>query len=310
MPLVNPAGPADPYHDAASGYARRPNRPHPSGALVDPLPNPLAEAPFTRVLQLYGCNRIAGASFYRLRYRFNGGPLAPFVGLTWPVYRVVGGVLQSHWPVSDGAGWYPILPAADNWFPDLLLLEWNTNAFADGLYTVQLELADAGKNPVGAPSAAVSFRVDNSKPVATFTQLRWRKAGAGAFQPLPLTCPLIPRGVAPSDIEIEVSYSVSAAHLRSVSLSGGGCGAGSPSLISPISTAQHWHTAPGDNAAVNTAVFALSAAEPQGAYSFSLFASSRAFNPSGGDNGHLADWNYDPVYNYVIPTLPVAVVNA
>jgi hypothetical protein len=219
MPLVNPPGPADPFHDAATGYARRPNRPHPSGSFVDPLPNPLAEAPFTNVLQLYGCNRVQGASFYRLRYSFNGGPLAPFVGLTWPLYRVVGGSLQTHWPVSDASGWYPVLPAADNWFTDLLLLEWNTRAFADGLYSVQLELADAAKNRVGAPSATVGFRVDNSRPVAVFTQLRWRKAG-GVFQPLPLICPLIPRGVVPSDIEIEVSYSVSAAHLRSVSLSG------------------------------------------------------------------------------------------
>ncbi len=310
MPLVNPPGPADPYHDAASGYARRPNRPHPSGAFIDPLPNPLAESPFTNVLQLYGCNRIKGASFYRLRYSYNGGALAPFVGLTWPLYRVVAGSLQTHWPVSDANGWYPILPAADNWFPDLLLLEWNTRAFANGLYTVQLELADAAKNPVGAPSAAVGFRVDNSNPVATFTQLRWRKAGVGPFQPLPLVCPLIPRGVVPSDIEIEVSYSVSAAHLRSVSLTGGGCGAGTPTLLSALSTAQHWHTGPADNTVINTATFALPATAPQGAYSFSLMAASRAFNPSGGDGGHLADWNYDPVYNYVIPMLPVAVVNA
>lgn len=309
MPLVNPPGPADPYHDAATGYARRPNRPHPSGAFVDPLPNPLAESPYTNVLQLYGCNRIAGASFYRLQYQFNGGSLVPFVGLTWPLYRVVGGSLQTHWPVSDANGWYPILPAADGWFPDLLLLEWNTRAVADGTYTVQLELADGAKNPVGSPSTPIAFRIDNSNPTAVFTGLRWRKSG-GVFQSLPLICPLIPRGVVPSDIEIEVSYSVSAQHLRSVALGGGGCGAGSPVLISPLSSAQHWHTSPADNSVAATAVFSLPATAPQGAYSFSLTAASRAFNPSGGDGGHLVDWNYDPVYNYVVPTLPVAVVNA
>jgi hypothetical protein len=309
MPLVNPAGPTDPYHDAAGGYARRPNRPHPSGAFIDPLPNPLAEAPFTRVLDLYGCNRVAGASFYRLRYRFNGGPLAPFVGLSWPLWRLFGGVLQQLWPASDANGWYPILAAADGWFPDLLLLEWDTRAFPDGLYTVQLELGDGAKNPVGAPSAAVGLRIDNSAPNASFTQLRWRKLG-GAFQPLPLICPLIPRGVVPSDIEIEVSYSASAPHLRSVSLSGGGCGAEAPTLSSALSTAQHWHTSAADNAVADTAIFSLSAAAPPGAYSFFLVAASRAFNPSGGDGGALADWNYDPVYNYVTPMLPVAVVNA
>jgi len=308
MPLVNPVGPADPYVDAGTGYARRPNRPHPSGAFVDPNPHPLAESPFTHVLQLYGCNRVNNAAFYRLRYSFNGGPLASFVGLTWPLYRVVAGNLQSLWPISDAAGWYPVLPAADNWFPDLLLLEWPTNQFLDGLYSVQLEVGNAAKNVIGT-SSVVGFRIDNSAPFAQFTRLRWRKSG-GIFQELPLTCPVIPRGVIPSDIEIEVSYTVSAAHLRSVQLGGGGCGGGSPTLLSALSTAEHWHSSVGDNSVSNTATFQLLATAPAGAYSFNLLAASRAFNPAGGDGGHSADWNYDPIYNYSPPSLPVAVVNA
>ena len=308
MPLVNPVGPADPYIDAATGYARRPNRPHPSGAFVDPNPHPLAESPYTDVLQLYGCNRVRNAAFYRLRYTFNGGPLASFVGLTWPLYRVVAGILQSHWPVSDANGWYPVLPTADGWFPDLLLLEWPTNGFTDGLYSVQLEIGNGAKNVIGT-SAVVGFRIDNSRPTHQFTRLRWRKTG-GSFQDLPLTCPVIPRGVVPSDIEIEVSYTTAAAHLRSVQLSGGGCGGGTPTLISPLSTAQHWHTSTADNSFTSVATFQLLATALAGAYSFNLVVASRAFNPAGGDGGHLADWNYDPVYNYIAPALPVAVVNA
>ena len=33
-------------------------------------------------------------------------------------------------------------------------------------------------------------------------------------------------------------------------------------------------------------------------------------NPAGSDNGHLADWNYDPVYAYAQPEIRVAIVNA
>jgi hypothetical protein len=121
---------------------------------------------------------------------------------------------------------------------------------------------------------------------------------------------VIPRGVVPSDIEIEVSYTAAAAHLRSVQLSGGGCGGGTPTLISALSTAQHWHTSTADNSVTSVATFQLLATALPGAYSFNLLAASRAFNPAGGDGGHLADWNYDPIYNYVAPSLPVAVVNA
>jgi hypothetical protein len=312
MPLVNPPAPADPYHDAASGYGRRPNRPHPSGNLTDPLPNPLAEAPYTRVLQLYGCNHGGGAVNYRLRYSFNGSALAPFTGLTWPLWRVVGGVLQTLWPAADANGWYPILPDADGWFPPHLLLDWPTGSFPNGLYTVQLELGNAAKAVINT-SAAIGFRIDNTAPAAQFTELRWRVTGGVWSPPLELICPVITRpmvGGKPVDIEFRVSYQAMAAHLRSVQLSGGGCGGGNPTLVSALSTAQHWHTTPADNSVANTAIFALPGAMPQGAYSFSLFAASRAFNSAGGDGGQLADWEYDPVYNYVVPTLPVAVVNA
>lgn len=308
-PLVHDDPPADPYFNAVSGYAVRPNRPHPSGALIDPLPNPAATAPLARTLQLYGCHRIQNAAHYRVRYSFNGGASVPFVGLTWPLYRIVGGSLQSHWPISDAAGWYPVLPAADGWFPDLLLVEWNSAAVPDGRYELQLDIGDAAKNVIGT-SAPVALRIDNSAPSAQFTKLRWRRAGDVAWIDLPLTCAVIGRGVAPSDIQIEVSYSVAASHLRSVVLRGGGCGGGNPSLSSALGSAQHWHTGPFDNSVTNTAVFDLAAVHPAGGYSFSLYASSRAFNPSGGDGGHLADWNYDPGPIYVIPSLPVAVVNA
>ncbi len=315
MPLINPPGPADPYHNAVTGYARRPNRPHPSGniapVLAD-LPLPLAETPYTHTLQLYGCNHGEGAVYYRLRYSFNGGASVPFTGISWPLHRLVGGVLQTLWPAPDANGWYPILPAADGWFPQSLLLNWPTGSFQNGTYTVELDLGNAAKAVINT-SAPVKFRIDNSIPTGQFMKLRWRVVGGVWSPPMSLNCPVIPRptvGGNPVDIEIEVSYQASALHLRSVVLSGGGCGVGNnTTLISALSTAQHWHTIPADNSIINTAIFALSGLALQGAYSFNLLAVSRAFNPAGGDGGFEADWNYDPVYNYIWPTLPVAVVN-
>jgi hypothetical protein len=312
MPLVNPPAPADPYHDAGTGYARRPNRPHPSGNLADPPPNPLAQSPYSGTLQLYGCHHIDGAAFYRLRYTFNGGAVAPFVGLSWPVHRLVGGVLNTIWTSADSQGWYPILPESENWFPEHLLLNWPTTGFANGTYTVDLQLGDAGKSVIDT-SASVAFRIDNASPFGQFTELRWRVVGGAWSAPLNLVCPTIIRPVTPTgdpqDIEFMVSYQASAQHLRSVVVSAGGCGGGTPTLVSPLPTAQRWHTNPADNAVANTATFALSGSSPQGAYSFNMFAVSRAFNPAGGDGGFEADWNYDPTRIWIHRLLPVAVVN-
>ncbi|MEZ5356136.1 MAG: hypothetical protein R2762_26165 [Bryobacteraceae bacterium] len=309
-PLVNPALPADPYHDNGTGYARRVNRPHPTGALVDPPPNPLAETPYASTLSLFGCNRIGNAKFYRVRYSHNGSPVAPFTGLTWPLYRLgAGGALETLWPAADGAGWYPVLPQAENWFPDLLLLDWNTAAFADGVYTLDLQLGNAAKNVV-ATSAQVRFVVDNSRPSFQFTKLRWRKSG-GAWHDLPLACAVIPRGVVPSDIDIEVSFTSSAAHMRSVRFTAGGCGAGgNPTLSSALSTVEHWHVNAADNTFNSTAIYSVAAVQPAGAYSLGATVAGRAFNPSGGDGGQLVDWNYNPVIRYITPSMGVAIVNA
>ena len=126
-PLSNLPAPAAPYFDAATGYANRPNRPRPSGNPLDPPGDPnLTETPLTRTLQLYGCAEIPGASFYRLQYRYNGGAEVPFTGLSWNLYRMVSGSLQVHPVSADGAGWYPVIPSADNWHPHDMLLECRT----------------------------------------------------------------------------------------------------------------------------------------------------------------------------------------
>jgi len=322
MPVINPLAPAAPYHETLLGYARRVNRPHPSGNLVDPLPNPLAKTPYTRVLQIYGCNHKAGASFYRLMYSYNGGAEVPFRGLTWPLYRVVGGALQSLWPTADANGWYSILPDADGWFPAHLLLDWPSGQYPDGTYRLTVQLANAAKVMLPPASAAVSFRIDNSYPTGLFTDLSWRVAGAAAWNPLPMVCPMIVRssvGGIPATIELRISYVASAGHLRSVVLTAGGCGAGGPAKLvapnwsdppSPDDPYEHWHTNTFDNSVARTAIFSLPGSSHPGCYSVALSVHGRAFNPSGGDGGQLSDWEYDPVYNWVYRQMNVAVVDS
>jgi hypothetical protein len=325
MPLHNLPAPADPYHDSETGYARRPNRPHPSGNLIDPLPNPEATAPFTGTLQLYGCNHLAGAQYYRLRYAYQDpvtlvvAPVVPFTNLTWTVFRWVGtpGHLEVLNVAPDADGWYLILADADGWLPSHLLLNWPTGSA--GLYTIEMQLGNATKAVIHT-TPSVGIRVDNSDPTSTsvFTGLAWRLAGTVAWTDLELICPVVTRP-AGADIEFKVSYQVSAAHLRSLRLSGGGCGGGAPLRLSEpdwsdppssVNPYEHWHMNAGDNSVARTAIFLLPGTAPQGAYSFNLAVYGRAFNPSGGDGGFEADWDYDPIYSQTHPSLPVAVVNA
>jgi hypothetical protein len=242
----------------------------------------------------------------------NTSPQASFK-LSWSLHRFVGGVLQETIPAFDADGWYEVLKASDDWFPDLLLLEWQTWEFPNGLYTLTLEIADAGKNVIGT-SASVGIRVDNSAPDAGFTGLGWRYSDVGgSFTDLSLDCPVITRDDSRA-IDIQISYSASSPSFRSFAISAGACGAGSSiAPTSDITTLQHWTTdANFDNSVSNSAIFQIPAGSLQGSYTFSLEADSRAFNPSGGDGGDspVVEWNYNVTYKYVSRLLAVAVVNA
>jgi hypothetical protein len=313
MPLTNPPNPADPYHNATAGYARRPNRPHPSGDLIENLPKPLASTPFSRTLQLYGCVELGGAAFYRIQFSVdNGGTFQPFVGLTWPLNRP--SPPWQIWPTSDGAGWYSVIPAADNWNPPNLLLEWSTSAA--GKYVLRLELGDAMKNVI-ATAPDVALQIDNTAPTVVFDQLSWKftnEPDAAFTQPgrsLLGICPTIHRGAIPADVEVLMRVSVSALHLRHATIGASGCGGAGPSLAADASNhTEHWHTGPLDNSEQFYGRYAINVASPEGAYTFGCYAASRAFNPAGHDGGHLADWNYDPIEIYTNPAIAVAVVNS
>lgn len=313
MPVVN----VPTIYDPVNGYALRPNRPHPSGLFGDPLPNPPAASPFHGAVSLFGCNKTdPRATHYRLLYKYSadGGATftsyTPFVGLTWPLFRLNGaGNPEWHYPAADAAGWYPIVlpPGPNPFLPQDLLLDWPTYAFANGRYVLKLELGAGGV--ASSTSAEVAFNVDNAAPRGPLT-VEWRRIG-GAFQPLTPPCPIIRRGSTPVDLEFRVTLDASAAHLRSAAMSAGGCGGGDFVFVS--GTTEHWHTTTADNSDLLQAIFRLPSTTLEGTYSFSGRVSSRALNPNGGDGGHLIlpdPWEYDPDDLHIDPSFAFSVINA
>lgn len=337
MPLHNPPADPIPYHDLATGYAKRPNRPHPSGGFSTPaLPSPppshlLASAPFTRTLQLYGCNKYDGAKYYRLRYTFNGSSPQTFTGHSWKVVRWVGspGHLESKTVAADTNGWYEILPVTDEWLPSHLLLSWPTKNFQNGLYDIYMELGDNSKSVVHT-TGQVGIRLDNTwvynndvGAVAHFTVLKWRHVGEGEddWKSLLVTCPVVRRDKG-KDVEFAVGIEVATPHLRSIMLWGSGCGSTHPELSGSLPAnwealwgsrgMRHWHMSALDNSFNNTlnpVLYRLAATANSGVYTFSLNAHSRAFSPAGNDSGFNLDWHYNPVYNWRHPRLHIAVVD-
>ena len=80
----------------------------------------------------------------------------------------------------------------------------------------------------------------------------------------------------------------------------------------PSRDGRHWHVDVNDNDQLLEVVYRLPATASEGTYSFGAFVASRAFNPSGGDGGHLAApaWQYDPVVSYIVPSVAFSVFNS
>ncbi len=313
MPVQNPASPPL-FHDAASGYALRPNQPRPSGSPIGAQSYP-ATAPYYGTIYLFGCNHVGGATHYRLNYTFQapGGAVTskvPLVNPSWTLWRWTG-VLETKTVAPDANGWAPILDDADGWMPGHLLAVWPTGAL--GKYTLTVEfgaLAGGTVNAIaGSETAPVAFQVDNTLPDARVTSIQWRALDPvpGPWTTLPIgNCPVVARP-AGSRIEFQVSYQVIANHLRSYAMAASGCG---PTAVitptSPSSDLEHWHVSPSDNTAFKTVTFEVPATSPSGCYSFSLYASERAFS-SDDAAGDAAAWFYNPGERYVLPVINVAV---
>lgn len=337
MPLINPtpAPPGSPYVNITTGYAVRPNRPHPSGRVDEvPAASTEATAPLAGVLNLWGCNHHAAdgtpAAFYKVLSQTsldNGANWSAPVPVfdNWFVFRVVGTPphLEYMAITADAAGWFPVVPEGASWLPSAnLILQWHNPP--DGFHRLTLQLGDAAKNAIGPPSAAVPLRIDNSQPHAEFIKLRWRKLPAGPWIDVGLSCPTIRRDR--ESIEIEVTAHAWATHLRSISIGASGCGGGAPLLTRGFEAFQtgvppgghtntYWHRSSTDNNLLNAAspaVFRLDpGTHPSGAYSISLSCFSRAFSPQDGHvfDPNNPDVNYNPAPIWVSPSLPIAVVD-
>ena len=313
--------------DATHGVSIRTNRPHASGQFTE-LPPPLiplpAAAPLAGALTLFGCNRTdPAATKYRIVYEYaatDGAPFSaptPFLGITWDLRREVGGTPQTLPVIPDGNGWYPILGSeAVPWLQEDVLLNWVTPNYPDGLYRLTVELDS------GAPSAPVTFAIDNSAPSAHLgVAWSFTESPDSSYQPLGAICPVVHRGSALVDLYFRVTLDASSAHLRSTLLGGSGCGNGEFQFLSgqggvrpvvlPGTSYELWHETVADTTANLVAYYKLPAGAQEGTYSFEGDVASRAFNPQGADGEQNAgnDWEYEPEYIYTRPYFPFSVVN-
>ena len=288
------------YHDNATGYAIRPNRPRPGGVPTSP-----ATAPYCLNVNLFGCRpSLPGAAKYRLTYRYAPTAGDPFT-LPLPLADA-----KWYWPgvgpqvVADSGGWYDLPPASVvGTVYETFLYPFDTTIHVPGLYAVKVEIGN-GVGTVLATSAEVNFMCDNRAPTI-LNQVRWKKVGGASWTVLPLDCPVVRRGVAPSDVDFEVTWNVMApAHYRESSIDAAGCGASgpAPALDPPGQTTSDWHTGPLDNAMTYVTTYRLPSGQAEGTYSFGCYAGSRAFNPSGYVAGYQTnDWLFDvgtpPIYN-------------
>jgi hypothetical protein len=304
VPAINFAGlmpVTAPYHDNATGYGIRPNRPRPGGVPTSP-----ATAPYCLNVNLFGClPSLPGAAKYRLCY--SAGPsFTPSLPLTaaapW-YWHPTGGPPVPAVP-EPLTGWYALPPAGLAGTPEeSLLFPFDTQQHMPGLYAIKVEIGDSA-GAVLATSAEVRFMCDNRAPTILH-QVRWSIDGGATWTVLPPDCPVVRRGGPPVDVRFEVTWNVMApAHYRDSSADAAGCGASgpAPALNPPGQTTSDWHTSPVDNAFTYVLTYLLPSTHAEGTYSFGCSANSRAFNPSGYVAGYqLNDWEFDiagpPIYD-------------
>ncbi|PHQ38909.1 hypothetical protein DJ69_09085, partial [Halorubrum persicum] len=296
-------------YDDSSGYARRINRPKPTGPSAS---RPDGTAPFAGTLQLHGCHRFEEASYYRVLYSYDGGAERPFTGHEWHVPAI--GRDPVHVQPTGTDGWYPILdiPYLESYYDETLndnpllfpfwVLNWNTRGYRNGTYDVRLQLADSNMDPLSTSAAASSITVDNRAPNLDISRLDWapwpesRSEPPEGWNDITESCPRIERPPG-EDIGIRVTFRAWGEHFRSVRASAHGCGR-NPTLIKPSSggssnSYSYWHQSTSNRSHKQTLVFKLPATYQQGVYRIRLRGVSRAFNPAGGGPGPSKDWEYD-----------------
>lgn len=317
---------ADPYFNATTGYAERPNAPIPTGLAGGTPDYTLVQTPFCETVALSGCVDVENAQYYQIQQSFTLDGISwsgwtPITGLSWR-NMLSTPPFTSLIIVADSNGWYPVepldsasspVPRTDLELPNLLMY-WPTPIL--GTTRLQVVLGDATKTQIGSPSATVAITTDNTMPSIT-PQLFWKFAGDPDTTLLNLVGvpePTIERGSTPRDIEIVAQVSVMANHFRDAGLGASGFGGGpNPIPIAdPLNLPEHWYENVLDNSVTLYQRYSITGSGfPQGCYNFGCEANSRAMNPSCDDNGCLIppDWFYNSAPIYSEWNLSVAIVN-
>jgi hypothetical protein len=298
MPLTG----APTVFDNTTGYNLTANRPRVGGVSVGE-----AQAPLHGMLSLFGCNRThPSATQYRVLYQYQApgssdwSSAAPFVGLTWWLYRLnAAGIGEWHAPTSDSNGWYPINlpPGANAWLPsEQLLLDWPShNTPPNGLYRLTLQVGAGGG--MLSESQAVVIAVDNNAPRLSLN-VYWRLGTGSDFQtatnwqPIGGECPVVRRGAGRQNVQFKVEFSAQSLHFRNAHIRPTRCGGtgmgflgGSggaltvPAIPSEPDRFEHWHTNAADQGGLMTVFYQLPSGALQGTYGFLGRGYSRAVDP-------------------------------
>jgi len=272
----------DPVYQDAVGYATRVNRPKQPIPLPPHVIRTSAETPFCKTLRIVGCPDYSNASYYKVFYKYEGGPETHFTE-SWYVYNI--SASTPHHVVPDANGFYPVLTPPDNYFPYHTLMNWRSGGYPNGKYELRLALYNAAKSPIGAPLPSVKVVIDNSTPAPVdFLLLEYRESG-GIWKEAPLLCPIIKRTPG-ADVELRVRYNVAATHLRDIAISFSGCDG-------YIGSGGYWHQNISDNNKVLSWETTLPGTKHEGGYHFYLEGRSRAFNATGG---LASNWYIDPLH--------------
>jgi hypothetical protein len=320
------------YLDPELGFAVRMNQPSPSA-----FPS---SAPFEGTIPLFGCT--TDAPYYRVLASWADsdglvpaasppappntlaplpssafGPQVPVVAEPW---QVALGATVSPPITADAEGWYSTEYLT--WNPPNLLVNWTP---ADGVYQLTLEVGDGtpgSVTPTGS-SPSIPIVVDSTPPGYTFYASQWSSDGGTTWSPITNDdgCLIIERPEG-TDIQVQLTYTVSAGHLYSVSLFPDGCNDSGVS-VAPTSPPppDFVYDSPFNNSAGGTVIYTIAGTAPEGCYSWALYASSRAFSPN--DASGLTEfaglaWNYPPTPSvgplwstpiWVEPTVTIAVVD-
>jgi hypothetical protein len=342
LPVSEPYS-ADGTFDGATGFATRVSQPRPAvpppgGCTCDETdltvpPACPATATFYGELYLYGGVAYPGAAYYRITAQYapgSGIPTPAPASFSSPVPILDTWTVPQPFPAppaviqpANPSGWYAISELAAESGPYTnMLMDWS-DAKADGVYLLTLELADTSLNPISlSPAPTLLLVVDGSAPSPAPFTVSWQPTTGvgGPIDPTAWTtayppssgCALI--DTSGSAIALQFTTAATSPHLRQAHVSVGGCGGTSPVPAATNPPDNQWYTgstAPSATSFSFTGVYYLPAGAPAGCYSFELYADTRAFNSAGGttsDPVHTGWCGDEPGPPYTNPLITVAII--